>query len=630
MLGGCTPSSTYLYSSDGGDRDSRRSDSTPQLEGDDSAPSDDSRSVDDSGALSPCPGPDPETLTPCEALDARALSAEDWLTGDVDGDGRDDLVAYFEEGACWFASRSDGSAFLAPELWLDLGERARALWPEEAWPLVRFLGDVTGDGRADAVWMEHCDARGAWYIAPSNGEAFAFPQDEHGDYPLPAMIKEVWPQVSELGPFDQEQNSVFLADVAPENGSGPDGRSDLVVITTDTDGRASARVYLSRSASRPLFSEAPSVNRWFSAEPGGPFPDVYLVGDLGRGHPLCRLNGAESSYVSSDLIVFRSMDDDPWDAEHASAGEEWSATQSWGSVPAHDDEGFTPTGWSSWLVQEATTEVPRSALRFLADHNADGGADALWLSNESPPRWVLAPSLMPTCPILYPRYIGGGGTPEDWEGFTTLYGDRFLAFDKPLVLARESAPPPSFGAAPALRTLDVNGDGRSDIAALTEGGTWSVSLTQRSCSELEIPAFRDRVLLCREPRTWVGAQADCEALGGALLAIPDAERFLALQEALVANTHSGRAMQAWVGLNDREEEGVFRWLDGSKLQIPIGFWFEDEPNDYVDREDLEPGEDCVQIRSHYDLLANDEDCNEEVVGAAYLCSIPRSSVLELP
>ncbi|HND30439.1 MAG TPA: VCBS repeat-containing protein, partial [Myxococcota bacterium] len=85
--------------------------------------------------------------------------------GDVDGDGWEDLVYFQPEGRCWYAatSRSPGSAGPAP-LWLNLDDR---------WPTRRWLADMNGDGRADALWFEGCGDSAVWLIAASTGSAFA-------------------------------------------------------------------------------------------------------------------------------------------------------------------------------------------------------------------------------------------------------------------------------------------------------------------------------------------------------------------------------------------------------------------------------------------------------------------------
>ncbi|XP_026128108.1 C-type lectin domain family 4 member A-like [Carassius auratus] len=45
--------------------------------------------------------------------------------------------------------------------------------------------------------------------------------------------------------------------------------------------------------------------------------------------------------------------------------------------------------------------------------------------------------------------------------------------------------------------------------------------------------------------------------------------------------------KVWIGLSDRENEGVMKWVDNSTLKQ--GFWLKDEPNDY------NGNEDCIEL-----------------------------------
>uniref|UniRef100_A0A3B3ZJ15 C-type lectin domain-containing protein n=1 Tax=Periophthalmus magnuspinnatus TaxID=409849 RepID=A0A3B3ZJ15_9GOBI len=56
----------------------------------------------------------------------------------------------------------------------------------------------------------------------------------------------------------------------------------------------------------------------------------------------------------------------------------------------------------------------------------------------------------------------------------------------------------------------------------------------------------------------------------------------------------------WIGLSDIEQEGIWKWVDGSLLNIRLIFWSTDEPND------ANSNEDCGEIK-YRDMLRNWND-----------------------
>ncbi|XP_030614085.1 C-type lectin domain family 4 member E-like [Archocentrus centrarchus] len=82
-------------------------------------------------------------------------------------------------------------------------------------------------------------------------------------------------------------------------------------------------------------------------------------------------------------------------------------------------------------------------------------------------------------------------------------------------------------------------------------------------------------LLSERSGSWDSARKDCRDQGGHLVVIysSDIQNFLAT---LTQNS-------AWIGLNDKEEEGTWKWVDGTPLTLT--YWAAHQPDDWTAKED---------------------------------------------
>ncbi|XP_055975659.1 C-type lectin domain family 17, member A [Sorex fumeus] len=83
--------------------------------------------------------------------------------------------------------------------------------------------------------------------------------------------------------------------------------------------------------------------------------------------------------------------------------------------------------------------------------------------------------------------------------------------------------------------------------------------------------------------SWDAAQGFCQKHFSHLVIISSlAERNFITQITRIKNT---QGHVYWLGLTDRMQEGIWRWLDGSLLTETLSFWDSHEPNDSNSKED---------------------------------------------
>ena len=141
-----------------------------------------------------------------------ALAAEDAtndvyprMTGDVNGDGNDDLLIFGHRGV--YVCLSTGSGYDDPVVWYEGFTKGAGGWTsQDVYP--RMLADVNGDGMADIVGFGY---KGV-YVALSSGGGF----DWNGDIWIESFAKGAG------GWYSQDVYPRMLADV---NG---DGMADIV------------------------------------------------------------------------------------------------------------------------------------------------------------------------------------------------------------------------------------------------------------------------------------------------------------------------------------------------------------------------------------------------------------------
>lgn len=115
-------------------------------------------------------------------------------------------------------------------------------------------------------------------------------------------------------------------------------------------------------------------------------------------------------------------------------------------------------------------------------------------------------------------------------------------------------------------------------------------------------------LFCDQARPWPNARELCQAVGYDLVIIETAE----LDAWIYQGMRDRGFGDSWVGLNDRQVEGQWVWLDG----VPIGYehWDSGEPNDGGG------GEDCGLIMTTRNRQTewDDRPCDQ---GRPFICGL---------
>ncbi len=214
-----------------------------------------------------------------------SIGGETALTGDVNGDGRDDAITFTHgDLADVYVALSTGGGFLGGAKWHD--------WFAPKAELAA-VADVNGDGRDDIIAFTH-DGLGDVYVALSTGTGFGAGQKWHeffapaGEFPAvadvngdrradlitfiqgPASAADVYVALSNgagFGPGQKWHDLFAVGGELPRVGDvNGDGRADIVTFTCD----ANADVYAAVSNGSAFVGTTVKWNDFFCT--AGEFP----------------------------------------------------------------------------------------------------------------------------------------------------------------------------------------------------------------------------------------------------------------------------------------------------------------------------------------------------------------------
>ena len=108
--------------------------------------------------------------------------------------------------------------------------------------------------------------------------------------------------------------------------------------------------------------------------------------------------------------------------------------------------------------------------------------------------------------------------------------------------------------------------------------------------------------------SWEDARRTCLNYSGDLVSVANKSEMDFIYNQVIQH---GKFEIYWIGLNDRRNESVFVWSDGTSFNGSVyNSWYPGEPNDRT-------GEDCVGL---YLSIWNDNGCKKEF---GYICERPR-------
>ncbi|XP_039456396.1 hepatic lectin-like [Oreochromis aureus] len=108
-------------------------------------------------------------------------------------------------------------------------------------------------------------------------------------------------------------------------------------------------------------------------------------------------------------------------------------------------------------------------------------------------------------------------------------------------------------------------------------------------------------LLSGSSASWDAARKDCRVRGADLVVIDCTKE----QEYLSKLTKG----ETWIGLNDEEEEGTWKWVDGTPLNLK--YWAHGQPNNGGGNPKWGE-EDCAHIWTDGKALWNDRSCRDSL------------------
>uniref|UniRef100_A0A3Q1JI12 C-type lectin domain-containing protein n=1 Tax=Anabas testudineus TaxID=64144 RepID=A0A3Q1JI12_ANATE len=136
----------------------------------------------------------------------------------------------------------------------------------------------------------------------------------------------------------------------------------------------------------------------------------------------------------------------------------------------------------------------------------------------------------------------------------------------------------------------------------------SICVTDKTCPDGWTKSCSSCYFLSTESGSWTTGREDCRTRGADLVVIHSAE-----EQTFISTFTNTRT---WIGLNDRDNEGTWKWVDGTLLTVT--YWASNNPNNGEGRAEWGE-EDCVEIFGGQSSEWNDLSCE---ASRRWICEKP--------
>ena len=533
-------------------------------------------------------------------------------TGDVDGDGRDDVVATRsgESDVVLFLGGNMDPAVAVldgPDFTLTDADSSNAL----------HLGDVDGDGLADlliaspganggfndtgvvqlilsadledgsvdelaswALWGEEVDQRLSGSVALGDLDGDGLDDVVVGDPEADAPGREAG-RVLIFTSLSDAEPALDDADVQLEGGVREGLFGTSVAVVADIDGDGLSEVVGGAPETDPGGTNSGTVALWF----GGALSTQYAsTADV-------RIHGdAESAYLGREPASAADIDGDGLGELVVGSEENRDGLHMPGSLSVFLGSDLVAGG--EWDVSDAHVRIHGDvtdawlglygAGPLLGDTDGSGVADLV-------------------------SGAAGEGAMYLWRGKDLVAGGELSTSDATIRIEGEDADD-YFGRWAFL--ADTDGDGIQDLV----GSAWRQATFAERAGAVYVfrPPFGEpaeswepdceddgAIRLCRTPKTWDEARAHCQSLALDLMSIESSSWNLVAGSAGADRYPAGVDRgEWWIGLSDAATEGTWVWTDGS---APTFTAWDAEPTSDETR-------NCAVINEPSEALWDDRPC----------------------